>query len=129
MKTMQRLFIGIAAVAALVMTMPSHAAEQDTQKISKPKYSQLDLREKLSNTPLIPTSKADETIAFTVNVDAEGSVASMTYTHNITTESDAVVRSYIRDAYKAIMDTEFEPAKQNGKPVASSVTIQFYINS
>ena len=129
MKTLQRLFASLTVLAAIAIAIPSHAAEQDSQKISKPKFSNLELRENLGNTPILPTSKADETITFTVNVDSKGSVKSMTYTHNVRSESESTIQSYIRDAYRAIMETTFQPAMQDGKPVDASVTIQFMINN
>jgi hypothetical protein len=92
-----------------------------------PKYSQIELRQNLGNTPLVPMHSADEAITFTVQVDAEGNVGSITYKHNITSQSNAIVQAYVREAFKAINETTFIPAQQDDKAVDGTVTITLAI--
>jgi hypothetical protein len=121
MNTIKRALIAIAAMAVLLPTLPTQAAEPDSHKVIAPKYSQIELRQNLGNTPLVPMHSADEAITFTVQVDAEGNVGSITY------KSNAIVQAYVREAFKAINETTFIPAQQDDKAVDGTVTITLAI--
>ena len=127
MKQASRLLLGVFAILAVAATLPARAAEPDSERVAIPSYDQFELKQNLGNAPLIPSGNAEETITFSVKVDEEGDVANLRYSHNITTQASETVEAYIRQAYQAIMDTEFKPATKDGKAVASSVKIEFYI--
>ena len=127
MRTATRLSLGILAFLSLAITLPAQATEPDSERVATPQYNAFELRENLGTTPLIPSDNADETISFNVNVDEEGEVSSLRYSHNITDQATETLDAYIRQAYQAILDTEFKPAMKDGKAVASTVKIDFYI--
>ena len=76
---------------------------------------------------MILTTDSKERVTFKVNVDEEGDVTKLTYSHNVTSRSAEAMTQYIRTAYNAIMSTDFEPAMKDGNPVADTVVIEFNI--
>ncbi len=128
MRTSLRTLMAVALTAATIFgtSLAASASEPDKVVSSKASYEQADLMRNLGRDMVI-TSQSKEKITFKVNVDEEGDVTRLTYSHNVTSQSAETVNNYIRRAYNAIMATEFTPAMKDGEPVKDTIQIEFDI--
>lgn len=128
MRTSLRSLMAVALTAATIIgtTLSSSASEPDKVVKTKATYERVDLMRNLGRNMVI-TSQSKEKITFKVNVDEEGDVTKLTYSHNVTSQSAETVNNYIRRAYNAIMATEFSPATKDGEPVKDTIQIEFDI--
>ena len=130
MRTSLRTLMAVVLTAAAILgtTMTSTASEPDKVVKTKATYERADLLRNLGRNMVI-SSQSKEKITFKVNVDEEGDVTKLTYSHNVTSQSAETVNNYVRRAYNAIMATEFTPATQDGEAVADTIKIEFDIAS
>lgn len=128
MRTSLRTLMAVALTAAMILgsSLTVSASEPDKAVKTKASYERADLVRNLGRNMII-TSQSKEKITFKVNVDEEGDVTKLTYSHYVTSQSAETVNNYIRRAYNAIMATEFTPATKDGEPVADTIQIEFDI--
>lgn len=129
-KNARLLVFGILTVFTLsAFVAPSYAQAKDPDGVAvkKATYDAFELRKNLTGPKLSVSNESVEKITFKINVDEEGDVSKLTYSHNVTTMTDQALQRYIQNAYKAIMNTDFEPATKEGKPVSDTLTIKFEV--
>lgn len=128
MRTSLRTLMAVFLTAAAIFgsTVASTATETDKVVKTKATYDRAELVRNLGRSMII-TSKSEEKITFNVNIDEEGDVTRLTYSHNVTSQNAETVNNYIRKAYNAIMATEFTPATKDGEPVKDTLQIEFDI--
>jgi predicted secreted protein len=127
---LRRVAAGLAALAITVSAAsPAFAIEPEKVSTSKIKYNATELVRSVSDDATIVSTETPERVTFTVHVDKDGSVSSVTYKHNVTSKPAARVQTFIDRAYAAIMSAEFTPAKANGQPIKDSVTIAFELEN
>lgn len=128
---LRRVAAGLAVIA-ITITATSSAIANEPEKVgnSKIKYNATELVNAVSDEATIVTNETPERVTFTVHVDKDGSVSSVTYKHNVTSKPAARVQSFIDRAYAAIMSASFTPAKNaSGQAVKDSVTIAFELEN
>jgi len=130
MRTSLRALLAVVLTATVLLgsALTATASEPDKAVKTKASYDRTELLRNLGRTMHI-SSQSEEKITFKVNVDAEGDVTKLTYSHNVTSQNAETVNMYIRRAYNAIMATEFTPAMKDGEPVADTILIEFDIES
>ena len=130
MRTSLRTPMAAVLTAVLILGGIATSTATETEKVVKTKatYDRTELVRNLGQNMII-SSQSKEKITFKVNVDEEGDVTRLTYSHNVTSQSATTVNNYVRQAYNAIMATEFTPAMQDGEPVKDTIQIEFDIAS
>lgn len=120
-------FIAVLAITALAAPSFAQAKDPDNTSMKRATYDAFELSKNLAGPKLSLENESVERLTFKVRIDEEGDVASLTYTHNVTSLTDQAIQRYIKNAYDAIMDTDFEAATKDGKPVKDTLTITFEV--
>ncbi|NQW29212.1 MAG: hypothetical protein HQ472_01700 [Ignavibacteria bacterium] len=127
------LFCGIA-LASTANASPANASPANANQVAAKNvavvhasFDTAELQKNLSTNEIKLSTDQLEKVTFKVSVDVTGAVEDLTYTHNISAESAKKTDACIAKAYKAIMATEFYPAKKDGKNIADVVTIEFVV--
>ena len=119
--------LALAAVSAVATPINAQAKDPEKTTYTKATFDSYMLRKNLAGPELSMSNESVEKITFKVKVDEEGDIQSLTYSHNVTSISDEAVQRYIKNAYKAIMNTDFDAATKDGKPIADQLTINFEV--
>ena len=84
----------LAAATIMVSTIPMQASEPERVASAKATYSKADLLRNLGGRSMILTTDSKERVTFKVNVDEEGDVTKLTYSHNVTSRSAEAMTQY-----------------------------------
>ena len=119
--------LAVATIAAVATPSIAQGKEPEKTTYTKATFDSFMLRKNLAGPNLSISNESVEKITFSVRLDEEGEIQSLTYSHNVTSLSDNAVQRYIQNAYKAIMNTDFEPATKDGKAIEDKLTINFEV--
>lgn len=131
MKPTFKMLLAVLVTAATLVSGGVRIQASQPEKVgySKPTYNISELQRNLGSVKLQVKSQPAERISFKVELDTNGEIKQLTYSHNISADRSGSVDAYIQKAYTAIMKTTFYPAKKDGQAIEDSVTINFELTN
>lgn len=121
------LAVTIFAVLGLAPSTIARQIAQPTPNVVHATFDTSELKKNLTTTKIALANEQSEKVTFKVFVNEHGNVDDLTFTHNIPAEKAKKADTYIQKAYKAIMATDFYPAKKDGKNISDVLTIEFVV--